>query len=135
LSCSRSGGGNNAETAKTAGAWCGFDDNFNVTAEECQEVHEALSGETRKTPAQETRDFRLIDFQDPGRPSLSKPAPTDRRGDANRKISLSQTLLRIWQANVCKYISAAFHYIDSSTHFVLFPSAAPAIPCVLLRPV
>ena len=79
-------------------------------------MHEAFSGEAGKPAAQETRHLRLIDLQDAGRTSLCKPACADGLANPNREIGLSEALLRIGQAEVCKNISAAFHRVNFLSH-------------------
>src|SRR5580704_5697212 len=54
-----------AETSLTAGAGRALYDDFNVTAEQGQELHESLCGEARKLPAEQARDFWLVNFQYP----------------------------------------------------------------------
>jgi hypothetical protein len=62
----RSSERDDAEASLAAGAGRALYHDFDVAAEQGQELHESLCGEARKLPAEETRDFWLINFQYPG---------------------------------------------------------------------
>lgn len=62
----RSSKRDDAETSLTAGAGRAFYHDLDVAAEQRQELHESLRGETRKLPAEQARDFWLVNFQYPG---------------------------------------------------------------------
>jgi len=67
----RSNESDDAETPLAASAGSAPYHDFDVAAEQVQELHESLCGETRKLPAEEAGDFWLINFQYPGGVCLS----------------------------------------------------------------
>jgi len=58
--------------------------------EQRQKTHEPSGREARKLPAEQTRNFGLIDLQDARRPSLREPLRPNRRSNSNRKVCFRQ---------------------------------------------
>ena len=71
-------------------------DDFNVTAKQREELHESFGREAGELSSQQTGNLWLIDLQDARCTSLSESPRADDSGYANGKVSLGETLLRIW---------------------------------------
>ncbi len=82
-------------------------------------MHEPFGGEAGKLTPQEARNLGLIDFQYMGGASLSEPPRANSLSDANRKVGLGETLLRVGQTDVSEDIAAAFLDLNSFAHCLL----------------
>jgi hypothetical protein len=106
----------NAKASLTARPRGVLYNDFDVPAQQRQEMHKPFRGEARELAAKKPRDFWLINFQYPGCVRLSQPARTNSVSDANGERGLCEALFRIWQAKIGEDIAAAFLYFDCFSH-------------------
>jgi hypothetical protein len=99
-----------------AGARCHLYRDLNVAAEQRQEVHESLGGETGKLTPQKTRNLGLIDLEYMGGASLREPPRANGLGYADRKVGLSETLFGFRQTDVGEDVPAAVFDLNFLAH-------------------
>jgi hypothetical protein len=85
-------GGDNTHAPVTAGARGALYYDFNVTAQQREELHEPFSGKPGKLPAQQSRNLGLVNLQNACCTSLGEPPGANHSGNAKSKSGLGKTL-------------------------------------------
>jgi hypothetical protein len=104
---------NDADAALPTRPGSALNDNLNISAQQSEEMHKALSGKSGEPALQKTGYFRLIDLQNAGGARLGEAADANCFGDANGEVGFCQALFWVWQADIGEYIVAAL-FVDPS---------------------
>jgi len=101
---------NDTDATVAAAAWIRLDLNLNVMAERGQKAHQSLARKVGKPAIEQRGDFWLVNSHDLGRGQLIQSATPDHLPDVACQLRFGQFFLGLRQAQVGKYIAAAWSY-------------------------
>ena len=102
---SRSSGDHHARSTSCSGP--GLYDDLDVAPEQHEKPNQSIEREPSKPASSESRDFRLVDFEQRGGSRLRQPASLDDRPNLPGQLGLGQCFRRLRVSQIRENVAAA----------------------------